>query len=258
MQVVTLLQPCGIVFSLNPTGLFSTYTESQLAPAATLPLPTMEPTPFTAHHRQGWGLQRLHHHGDGPQCPAKCHNHRGSHSARPSGTPLTFGSSVTDPGADAPFTYAWSLNGGPTLATGTGFTFTPALVGTNTVTLTVMDKDGVTVTTSASFTITAPPPSSSPGVRLSPAGILEIIGTDYRDQVIVELTKGGSRITVKASFPKRDGEDDQDCHDKKDDHENDEDRVYSFDARLVRSIRAELRGGNDLLLIQDKILVPPR
>ena len=76
----------------------------------------------------------------------------GALTSSPEGTPISLGSSVTDPSSvdtAAGFTYAWSVSAtnGQVVSSGSGasFNFTPDDNGTYTVTLTAEDKDGAPV-----------------------------------------------------------------------------------------------------------------
>ena len=100
------------------------------------------------------------------------------------GTPISLGSSVTDPSSvdtAAGFTYAWSVSAtnGQVVSSGSGasFNFTPDDNGTYTVTLTAEDKDEATSTPATDvITVTNVAPTAtfsnnSPVVENSPVTV---------------------------------------------------------------------------------------
>jgi hypothetical protein len=106
----------------------------------------------------------------------------GSPETSPEGTPITLGSTVTDPSHADPaanFTYAWSVtkDGAATpYASGAGptFTFTPDDNATYAVTLSVTDSDGGTGTAGAVIVVT----NVAPTARIDSAPTSVVEGTD--------------------------------------------------------------------------------
>jgi hypothetical protein len=82
----------------------------------------------------------------------------------PTGQAVSLTSTVTDPGPNDTFTYAWTVTrNGSTVATGNGstFNFTPASGGTYQVALTVTDADGGTGSATATVTAAASSPTAT-------------------------------------------------------------------------------------------------